>query len=362
MLDSITAFLKKNPDTKARVIAAQLDFDRADVSRVLHSHSDLFQQDAVYQWSLVEKSCRIEFSGRSWLIEKNFEDALKQTSCSVYDASSVVFVLKGDVKPMLDFLSRLLALSNQLVATGTSVTIDFSESRSVLSYLNRVEFFGVLNSRIAVLPKRPSGRVANAHRGKNVGVIEFRAIDPASPENDTPKLLQSSFVSCAGASYSKVAFTMLSELFGNVLEHSGTASPGFACLQFYKGSRKIQVVISDNGLGIVGTLAPVVPRKYPQVHDLMVNSEHPGVALLTEVFKRGSLSMVDSDGRGLGIWRSGDIAEKFRAKISVRQSDFELRVHHNHAGVQFTHRAELAPLQGTHICFEFKLDHESNAA
>jgi hypothetical protein len=68
------------------------------------------------------------------------------------------------------------------------------------------------------------------------------------------------------------------------------------------------------------------------------------------------LSQKDDDGRGIGLKLSGDVAKRFKARISVRQSDFELRIHHDNGSVQFTHRANLAPLQGTHICFEFKLD------
>lgn len=362
MLSQIFAFLKLNPGTKAKTIGARLGIDRAEVNRLLHEQEGIFQQDADFQWSLIATTCRIEFDGKGWLVSKNFEDALRDISPLSSNYSSVVFVLKNEGKPMLDFLARLLALCNQLVAAGKAVTLDFEESKTTLSYLDRVGFFGVLNQTIAVLPKRPSGRLAKAYKGNNDGVIEFRLIDPANPDPDTPKLLQHSFVSCAGDSYSKAAFTMLSELFGNVLEHSDTESPGFACLQFYRNSRKIQAVISDNGRGIIGTLGPVVPKKYPKVHQAMLEAKHAGVALLTEVFKKGALSQIDSDGRGLGIWRSGDIAEKFSAKISVRQSDFELRVHHDHNGVQFGHRTGLAGMLGTHICFEFKLDTPVKAA
>jgi hypothetical protein len=214
----------------------------------------------------------------------------------------------------------------------------------------------VLDEAIKVLPERPTGQLSKTYQGNNDGVLEFRLIDPVAPDQDIPVLLRQSFVSCAGASYFQPAFTVLAELFGNVTEHSKTSSPGFACLQFYPKARKIQTVISDNGLGIVGTLGPVVPQKYPDVALLMAKAKHPGVALLTEVFKEGHLSQVNSKGRGCGLNRSRTVAEKFKAKISVRQSDFELRVYHDHDGVQFRHLLNLPYLAGTHICFDFKLD------
>jgi hypothetical protein len=220
----------------------------------------------------------------------------------------------------------------------------------------------VLDRSIAVLPHRPTGDLAKEFAGNNDGVIEFRLIDPKSPDQNIPTLLKNSFVACAGKSYSKPAFTILGELFGNVGDHSAAGSPGFACLQFYRNAGKIQAVISDNGLGIVGTLAPVVPVKYPEVERIMASASHPGVALLKEVFSKGMLSQVDDDGRGIGLKLSGDVAMRFKANISVRQSDFELRIHHANGDVRFTHRPNLALLQGTHICFEFKLDANVNSA
>lgn len=361
MLDQIRAFLEKNPGTKAKTIATRLGVDRMELNRLLHDHKDKFQQDSEYQWSIVPTTCRIEFGGSGWLTSWAFDSALSNISPLASHHTAVVLVLKDECKPLLEFIARLLALCNQLVAAGKAVTLDFKGAKKTLSYLDRVGFFGVLAQAINVLPARPRGRLAETYHGNNDGVIEFRLIDPVDLNNEIPELLQHSFVSCAGASYSQAAFTVLAELFGNVVEHSATSSPGFACLQFYRKTKKIQAVISDNGQGIVGTLAPVVPRKYPHVARLMANAEHPGVALLKEVFSKGGLSQVDADGRGIGLKRSGDVAEKFKAKISVRQSDFELRVYHDHNGVQFSHRLDLARLDGTHICFEFKLDEVQNS-
>lgn len=356
MLDRIRAFLERNPGTKARTLATQLGADRAELNRLLHENADKFEQDAEFRWSLVPGISRIEFGGNGWLTSRNFDSALSDISPLDSHHAAVVLVLKDDCKPMLDFIGRLLAFCNQLVSAKKSVTLDLEGSTKTLSYLDRVGFFGLLHQAIDVLPERPSGRLAKMYQGNNDGVIEFRLIEPTEPDTKIPTLLQHSFVSCAGESYSQAAFTVLAELFGNVLEHSATCSPGFACLQFYPKAKKIQAVISDNGRGIVGTLAPVIPKKYPQVARLLAPAKHAGVALLTEVFKNGGLSQVDADGRGIGLKRSSDVAEKFRATISVRQSDFELRVYHDHDRIQFSHRLGLGRLDGTHICFEFKLD------
>jgi len=355
MLKQIRDFLERNPSTKARTIANRLGLDRADVSRFLHDHPDKFEQDLEFQWSLTSDVCRIEFGGARWLTCRDFERALSTASLS-QSHKSVVLLLKNDGKPMLEFLSRLLALCNQLVESGRTVTLDLEGSKTLLTYLDRVDFFGLLDASIVVLPKRPTGSLAKTYHGNNDGVIEFRSIDPNNPNQETPALLQKSFVACAGDSYSQTAFTILAELFGNVLEHSGTSSPGFASLQFYRKANKIQAVISDNGLGIIGTLQPVIAARYPETAKKIAAAPHAGVALLKEVFSRGRLSQVDEDGRGLGLKVSAEAAGKFSAKISVRQSDLEFRIHHRPDGVVFTHRLGLARLGGTHICFEFKLD------
>ena len=153
------------------------------------------------------------------------------------------------------------------------------------------------------------------------------------------------------------AFTVLSELFNNVQEHSEATTSRFAGLQFYKRGNHIQTVISDNGLGIVGTLKPVLKDRYPEIaRKIAASGIHEGEALLQEVFSVGRISQVNEDGRGLGLKRSGELAGKFKAKISVRQKDFELRVYHSQQGVRFYRSLNLARIEGTHICFDFALD------
>lgn len=257
----------------------------------------------------------------------------------------------------MEALARMLALCNQLVAAGKKVTLDFEDSKTTLAYLDRLGFFDFLSAPIDVIPYRPKGVLAKAYKGNNDGVIEFRSIDPNAPDEEIPRLLKQSFVCCAGASYSIAAFTILSELFHNVIEHSGATAAGFAGLQFYKRANHIQAVISDSGRGIVGTLEPVIRRRYPKIAKKIATSSDPaGVALLKEVFSVGGISQVEDVGRGLGLKVSRDQAEKFRARISVRQHDFEFCIHLNAEGVSFTHRSDLVRLDGTHICFDFLLD------
>ncbi|MGF6210378.1 hypothetical protein [Comamonas sp. 4034] len=359
MLSQLLTFLGKHPGTKARDVAAFLGKDKSAVNQVLYKHSDKFSQGDDFGWSVIgHEELRIEFPEDSWLSTREFEDILSRHCTPWHDACKrVIFVFKKECRMLLDALARLLALSNQLDAAGKKVSLDFTACRSTLSYLDRMDFFEVLASNIAILPHRPRDRRGALYMGNNDGVIELRVIDPANPDNEIPRLLERSFVRCVDESYSTLALTVIGEPFKNVLDHSRSSLAGFAGLQAYKNRTRIQVVISDNGLGIVGTLQPILQSRYPKIASRIDKSkEHAGIALLKEVFSTGQISQVEDDDRGTGLKSSGDLAGKYSARIFVRQEDFELRIDHRPEGTRYTSRTNLVRINGTHISFDFKLD------
>lgn len=364
MIKKIKKFIGQNPGLKAKTIALRLDLERSALNRVLHSNKDIFRQDQESLWFLVPpKELQIELEGGTWLTARNVERLLTAVGSPLdSDCDRVVFCLRNNTRMMLEALARLLALCNQLSHAGKTVVLDFKESRSTLTYLDRLGFFDHLSAAIHVLPSRPKRGRSREFRGNNDGLIEFRAINPMQEDSEIPKLLERSFVRCAGDSYSVGVMTILSELYTNVLEHSGATTPGFAGLQFYKATRHIQAVISDSGVGIVGTLTPVLKEHYPELAQKVAASRgHAGVTLLKEVFSTGRISKVNEEGRGLGLKRSRDVAKKFRARISVRQRDFELRINHSDGRLSFANETNLVRIEGTHICFDFSLDPISNA-
>lgn len=363
MLKKIERYLKEEPGKKARAIAAELGEERAVVSKILHDHPDLFSQDDEFQWYLVlDREHVITFKAESWLTANDFEAALVLAGSPLdSQLAEVKFVLGSGSKIMIDALARLLALCNQLAALKKAVTVDLSACKSTLTYLDRFGFFNHLHASVSVLPSRPRASLSTIFEGNSDAVVELLEIDPSNPNQNIPLRLGNSFARCAGAQYSVGAFTVLAELFRNVEEHSESRVPGFAGLQFYKRTNHIQTVISDSGIGIVESLRPVLSR-YPQILKKVERSQHSsGVALLMEVFSEGGLSKVIADGRGLGLKQSGEYAKKFKAKISVRQSDFELRVFHDESGIRFSHSLNLVRLDGTHICFDLKLDGQTNS-
>jgi len=359
LLQRIQAILEQNPGQKAKTIASQLREDRSEINRVLHDHNGIFVQDPEnYTWSLA--ALCVDLGSHFWLTADAFENVLLNAG-SPLDSTDhrVIFTVGEDCKILLEALARLLAICNQLADAGKLVTIDFQASYSTLTYLNRIGFIRLLRESVRVLPKRPRISAATLYEGNNDGVVELRSIDPIQPDDDIPNLLRNSFVSCAGTQYNVAAHTVITELFGNVKEHSGTTVAGFAGLQNYAGrkNRHIQTVISDGGRGIVGTLMPILNARYPDLAKRISSSSFdPRIALLQAVFSEGGISQITDSGRGLGLKGSSAYAQKYNALISVRQETYELKITHEGEDMHFSHRLNLAKISGTHICFDFHLD------
>lgn len=361
MLKKLQEILKKTPKLMAKHLAERLGLDKTDVNKVLYANKALFDIDADYKWSAIDDDeLIVEFQECSWMSSEIFEKSLSGLEILDGRHSKIKFIVSTDCKILLEALARLLALCNQLNSLGKKVTIDFSDCKKSIGYFSRIGFFDKLDKKINIKPSRPKNSKAEVYAGNNSNVVELRSIDPINPDRKIPESLKNSFESCAGKNYSQAAFTILSELFGNVQEHSDSKVLGFAALQAYSGkSPRIQTVISDSGLGIVGTLMPVLDKKYPELLE-KVNSSgiDVRVALLQEVFSFGGFSKSDDDGRGLGLKRSAGLADKFKAKISVRQETFELRINYVDGKIKFTHALNLSRILGTHICFDFLLDSE----
>lgn len=358
MLKQVQLIVRKSPGIRAKTIAMQLGVDRTSINQLLHKYPEIFLKDEEFGWSLVnEGELCVELGDHQWLTAIQFENSLLRAGSPLDSSCSAVkFIASEGCHILLESMARLLALCNQLVAAKKRVTLDLSACKQTLSYLDRIGFFNRLDKKVDVLPKRPVRSRAVTYEGNNDGVVELRAIHPATPDQKIPDLLRKSFVSFAGDKYYVPAFTVLAELFGNVEEHSGANTAGFAGLQYYKGVNHLQTVISDNGLGIIGTLAPVLEARYPQIFERVSRSPHFGAAVLREVFSGGKISQVNEPSRGLGLKRSGAVAQKFNARISVRQSNFEFLVRHTSQGVTFAQHLNRVRIEGTHICFDFKLD------
>lgn len=361
MLDGILKVLRETPRIRAREIAKKLQLDKHDVTRFLHAETNNFQIDDDYCWAIKNADLVIMFPADCWINCDLFESALSKVQSPLESvASSIIFVIPKGCNLLLEAIARLMALSNQLAYNGKEVTIDFTRQNRTLSYVDRLGFFEHLDKRVNVLPKRPNTSRAKIYNQNSDSLVELAAIDPSNPDASIPKRLKNVFVLLAGDKYDQDAYTVLSELFGNVLEHSELPIPGFIGLQFYENTfpRHIQTVISDSGKGILGTLKPIFAIKYPDLNrDIKHSGENFDIQLLKLVFMRGQISQSDEDGRGLGLKSSSKVASKYSAKILVRQENCEISFNFKQGKLEpIKYKTELPLILGTHICFDFELD------
>ncbi|HBO2993428.1 TPA: ATP-binding protein [Pseudomonas aeruginosa] len=360
MIAEIAQFLRSNPGTKGKEIARQLGLEKGAVNSLLYKNPKTFAHDDEHCWSLTAPNkLTVILEEEAWVRATSFEDVLAVTGSPLDEpVSEVEFVVPKGCKIMIDAAARILALCNQTVMLGKTVSIDFSACMATLTYFNRLGFFDHLAETVNVVPERPSQSGAVTHRGKNDGVVELASIDHRNPDESIPKRLKNSLVNCAGERYSQSAFTFISELFGNVRDHAKSEIPGFAALQHYPRGGKIQVVISDSGVGIVGSLQPVLEHKYQELfRRIDFSKPEAGAELVLHVFKQGRVSSASEDGRGLGLKRSGDVAANFNATVTVRQKNFELTMVYSDGRLNRSYpRLNMPTILGTHICFDFLID------
>lgn len=359
MIQKISEVLRQTPGMKAKDLAKKLNIDKHQINSLLYNNSDSFEIDANYCWSLRKTEFRVEFAA-SWIDADSFESALIQlNSLRVSVDSHIVFIIPKGCKLLLEAIARLMAIANQMAYEGRDVTLDFSQQYSTLTYVNRLGFFDHLDKKINVLPHWPKTSAAITYKNNSATLVEIATIDPVNPDESIPPRLKTVFVEVAGDKYDQTAFTILSELFGNVRDHAESKIPGFIGLQYYGGSTQphIQTVISDSGKGILGTLKPILPKKYPEVVREIENSGQDfDTELMKRVITKGHLSQSYDEGRGLGLLSSGNAASKFNAKLSIRQLDCEVTFHYQGGKLKKVKSNKVPPLlQGTHICFDFSL-------
>ncbi|TFW72344.1 ATP-binding protein [Methylotenera oryzisoli] len=361
MLKKIQKILLENPKIKARVIAKKLSVDRSLVSVFLRENLNHFEQDEDYCWSVKTSGLRIEFESDSWIDCKKFEKTLSAVESPLQSqANAIVFIIPKGCNLLLEVIARLIALANQLAHQGKKVTIDFSSHRSSFTYVNRIGFFDHLHEKVIVLPNRPKISSAEVYKENNDNLVELAPIDANNLDETIPERFKKVFVSHAGDEYEQTAFTIISESYGNVRDHSKSPLLGFIGLQLYQNVSPphIQTVISDSGAGILNTLKLVLDEKYPEIAEQMRAVDiSPDVYLLKKVFTEGHISQSYDEGRGLGLNSSAIAASKFNATIGVRQENCEVRFFYRNGRLtNITHQTDMPSILGTHICFDFKLD------
>lgn len=339
------------------------DIDKATVNRFLSEHNEgLRKEKETGKWYLSgNKKHVLEITPVAWVTAEIFEECLQQSGCFfANDADEYVIKFPKDSGILLNAIARILTLINQCAHKNKKVTLEFHAKCNSVGYLNRLGFFDNLDSRVVVLPEKPSESRAEKFKGNSEKLFEMSAVDPKNLDVQIPVRLTQVFTANSSEDYYLAAFTVFSELIGNIEEHSDTSIAGFAALQFYKGNRKhIQTVVSDSGLGILATLKPQLQHHYPKLHqELDWADRQSDIRLLEKVFIKGHLSRFGSDGaRGCGLNRSQNYAVKYNAEITIRQETLELKLVFKDGELLESHpKFDLPIILGTQVCFDFFLN------
>ena len=299
----------------------------------------------------------VTFAG-GWITADTFEQSLQRTFNTPFaEHTSVIFRFHPSCKVMVDAAVRLLSLANQLVAKGLHVSLVFDgESNDAMGYLNRANFFTCLSPQIRVMPERPDPTYAALYQGNSKNLVEFKSISPADYEasSSTPTQLIDALASATAArddckQLCHTAFTLFGELIDNIYSHSQTVLDGFAALQVYRNGGRVQVVVSDSGVGLLETLKPKL---------LTPSDNYLAEAELVSSLFRGDV-LWDAGGRGAGLKRCAELALRHGSTVGVRLATCSIHLSPSKDGYQTANMRyvqDLPLLEGTHICFSFPLD------
>lgn len=357
--------LRESPGLTGKQIAKALGVsDKSALNKYLYANPEGLRQEG-WKWYLADEDYILELTTLStWIDESDFEDSLSAAGGLLgAPANKCVIRFPENCKILLIAGARVIALANQASHIGKSIELDFSKCPSTKRYLDRLGFFDHLHPSVMVLPARPVDSKAKQYLGNSENLVEIAAIDLNNFDYSLPKNLTKRFSHHAGDAYYQSAFTIFSELIGNVQEHSETPMPGFVALQLYGGKRRhIQTVISDGGLGIASTLKRTLSQHYPDLFEhLQQTSVDADIFLVSQALTQGGLSQFgsspDKAARGLGLRRTQTHAAKYDAIVVVRQPTFELKIQYKDGELaDISEKKGLCRIDGTQVCFDFYLD------
>src|SRR5437879_1708255 len=145
----------------------------------------------------------------------------------------VRFIFPTGCKVMIDAAVKLLSLFNQLDHCCRRVTLEFEEGEfGTMGYLNRMGFFDSLSQNIDVLPQRPAYSGAELYGGTSANLVEIARINRQHQDQSLPSRLTNALMqSCGNRPDEKklelAAWTIFTELIGNIFSHSETPLDGY---------------------------------------------------------------------------------------------------------------------------------------
>ena len=219
------------------------------------------------------------------------------------------------------------------------VRVILPASKDVLNYLERMSFFDTVEIIGVTYDEDPNALKSNK-RNPSSNVIEITRIekeeDVSKIVNDlAEKLIQSH--GCDRQAIDKFSEIMI-ETFQNATQHSNPQTgiaDAIAAVQVYKS--EFHFVIADSGIGIKASL-----KSNPRFSSL----ELTDAQAIAEVLKHG-YSRIDVPGRGGGLERVQEIAQKMSGEILIRSNSGLVRI-----SGQSTTTEDVNSVTGTQICIK----------
>jgi hypothetical protein len=295
-----------------------------------------------------------------WLDAQQLDGQLSRQLASRPANTAIELHLGQDTRLSVGACVRLLSFLQALEANGIAVSLHGLSTWGLGSYLDRIGFFGLLGSGIAVRRAGPTGQYDD-RRGDHPHLVELAAVSASGPRDAAlPGQLAERLAACALPEHREAlaatTFTFFAELIDNIRLHSASPRPGLAALQVYApldGARRmVEVVVADAGDGVLATLRPALVVDRPALATLSDE------ALLLHAVNEGA-SRHGAEA-GCGITQSArKVLRRVDPEVSVRVPELRLTLAPGATGYAVTDQRRppaLYPLPGTHWVARYALD------
>jgi anti-sigma regulatory factor (Ser/Thr protein kinase) len=294
-----------------------------------------------------------------WLRDQDFENLVGAHNYGdlLQCGRSLTFAFGPGTKAAAHTGLCLLSFFNQLAcAARGAILLRFPSSDGLFGYLGRNGFLDLLSHDIATEPERPAVSGAVIFGGASANLVEIQELVPGTtgqPRQEIVRSLVDALVRKYPATnrtlrLQQAVFTALGELVDNVFGHSQTAVPGYAVLQAYARSERVQIAVSDSGIGI--------PRSIREARRGRVGRMSEG-DLIIAAFQDGLSRHGDLGGRGCGLPTCARLAAEYNSDVIVRTpaARVTLTPHIATHGLQAVVES-CNGFAGTHICLQFRVD------
>lgn len=380
LLKKILEILEKNGPLKAKKTALLLDSTRTTIThtdvnselyKALTQNLDGLTKDKNNIWSYINPDIvKISFENSpNWVRAKVFEQILSNYPNLLNSKREVIFDFSNK-SLLLDCILKILSLTNQLIRSGSRVTLKFDKDSDGFRYLSRCGFFDNIHKKVTIFPYRPEVSLAKIYNSNSDNLCEILAINR---DDDGSYLLRLTELIKAKLSEKDKQLllnklrTFIGELVDNIREHGLSSIDGYIALQIYS-SGKIIIAISDSGSGLLHTLRTEALLYHQDNSDLISFTEQSlesDIGLLAYVFNKGKISRTGSERRGLGLSRTNEILKKISTtdvsdiSLIIRQQSYELDFPFGENGIEpngCRTKNELTFIEGTHYVLTIQLD------